>query len=180
MDFDTNFTARRWHVIYVVARHEKRVFEELLRHEVEAYLPMRKELHRWSDRRKWVDVPLFPSYVFVKALANQQEAIYGIKSVVKFVSFNGQPCIVPDWQIEGIKRLVESYPQDIQIIEGDCRGMWGEVTSGPLMGMRGEILDMVNGKTFAIRVEGISKIIGVQVPIGCVKIINASSKTIHA
>jgi|YelNatPaOPRAMG01_1025707.scaffolds.fasta_scaffold00013_115 transcriptional antiterminator RfaH len=178
MTVDTPATDPKWHVIYVVTRHEKKVFEELVKREIQAYLPMRKELHNWSDRKKWVEVPLFPSYVFVKTSANQYESIYNVKSFLKFVAFNGRPCVVPEWQIDGVRNILKSYPSDIEVLDGSYRGMWAEITSGPLTGLRGEIVDLVNGKAFTIRIEGVDKIIGVRVPVGGVRIVGPTAQLV--
>ncbi|MGB9615648.1 MAG: UpxY family transcription antiterminator [Candidatus Kryptoniota bacterium] len=176
MTIDTPALDRKWHVIYVITRHEKKVFEELVKREIEAYLPMRKELHDWSDRKKWVEVPLFPSYVFVKACSSEYESIYNVKSFLKFVTFNGRPCVVPEWQIDGVRNIIKCYPTDVEVLEGSYRGMWAEITSGPLTGLQGEIIELVNGKTFIIRIEGIDKIIGVRVPVGGVRVLGTAGQ----
>lgn len=176
MTVDTPATNLKWHVIYVVTRHEKKVFEELVKREIQAYLPTRKELHEWSDRKKWVEVPLFPSYVFVKTSVKDYESIYNVKSFLRFVTFNGRPCVVPEWQIDGIRNIIKCFPSDIEVLEGSYRGMWAEITSGPLSGLHGEIVELVNGKAFTIRIEGIDKIIGVRVPVGEVRILGSTAQ----
>ena len=34
---------------------------------IESYLPLKKVLKQWSDRKKWVEEPLFRSYIFIHA-----------------------------------------------------------------------------------------------------------------
>ena len=57
---------KNWHAIYVASRQEKKVLEALLNKKIEAYLPLIKTLRQWSDRKKLVEFPLMPGYVFVK------------------------------------------------------------------------------------------------------------------
>jgi transcriptional antiterminator RfaH len=162
---------RSWYVIYVKARHEKRAYSDLTAHGLESYLPMRKELHKWSDRKKWVEVPLFSSYVFVKALPREFGGVYLASGFVKFVATNGKPSIIPDNQVDGVRRIVEYYSSDVEVLDGSYYGREAEVTSGPLAGLRGEIVELLNRKHFVIRIEGLDKLLSVSVPVGAVRVL---------
>lgn len=169
---DGNAGAKKlWHVIYVRARHEKRVHADLLTRKIEAYLPLKKEMHQWSDRRRWIEVPLFSSYVFVRLLPEEFNRVYLTPGFVKFVSTNGKPSVIPDRQIDDIRLVVDYYGTDVEVLEGSYAGAEAEVTSGPLTGLRGEIVELVNRKSFVIRVEGLDKLLNVKVPIGAVRVI---------
>ena len=54
-----------WYVLYVPYRHEKKVFNELIEKDIEAFHPLTTTLRKWSDRTKKVQTALFPRYVFV-------------------------------------------------------------------------------------------------------------------
>jgi transcription antitermination factor NusG len=54
-----------WYVMYTKPRHEKQVTRQLELLEINSYLPTIKTLRKWADRKKYVVMPLFPSYVFV-------------------------------------------------------------------------------------------------------------------
>ncbi|MCZ6550598.1 MAG: hypothetical protein O6926_04265, partial [candidate division NC10 bacterium] len=67
-------TSSRWYALYTRPRHEKAVAEHLARRQLEAFLPLREVLSRWKDRRKLVQLPLFPGYIFVRtALIRKRE-----------------------------------------------------------------------------------------------------------
>ncbi len=163
---------RVWYVIYVKARHEKSVAADLASRKIESYLPLRKEMHKWSDRKKWVEVPLFSSYVFVKVSIAEFNRVYLAPGFVKFVSTNGKPSVIPDRQIEDIRRVVDYFANDVEVLEGTFSGREAEVTAGPLAGLKGEIIELVNGKTFVIRVEGLDKLLNVKVPVNSVRVMN--------
>lgn len=148
---------KRWHVVYVQARHEKKIYSQIAELGIESFLPMKKELHTWSDRRKWVDVPLFSSYLFAYVTPAERNRIYPLNGFVKFISSNGKPSIVPQWQIDGIKKFIEFCPEKIEVMDSDFVGTEGTITAGPLIGMRGKIIEVKNQKFFAIRIEGIEK-----------------------
>ena len=169
-----------WHVIYVKARHEKCVSGDLVERGIESYLPLRKELRQWSDRKKWIEVPLFSCYVFVRIYHSELGKVYLTNGFVKFVSSNGKPCVVPDNQIESIQKLVEYYPSDVDVLEGDYSGYGAEVIAGPLVGLHGEIIELVNGKNFVVRIEGLDKLLSVKVPVGAVRLISRTVPVLNS
>lgn len=160
---------KRWHVMYVQARHEKRIHSDMLEMGVESFLPMKKELHEWSDRKKWIDVPLFSSYVFVNVAPEDRARVYTLNGFVKFVSSNGRPSIVPQWQIDGIKKFVDFYPDRVGVLDSDYVGAEGVIIAGPLMGMHGKIVDVKNRKCFAMKIDGIEKVLSVTIPASLFK-----------
>lgn len=161
--------AKRWHVIYAHTRHEKRIHSEMLELSIESFLPMRKELHTWSDRKKWIEVPLFSSYVFANISLDQRNRIYLLNGFVKFVSANGKPSIIPQWQIEGVKRFVDSYAEMVEVLDCDYVGTEGVILAGPLAGMHGKIIDVKNKKCFTIKIDGIEKVLSVTIPVSLFK-----------
>ncbi len=55
----------RWHAIYTCSRHEKSVSRQLRQKQIDCFLPLYRSVRRWKDRRKELELPLFPGYVFV-------------------------------------------------------------------------------------------------------------------
>ena len=64
--------AANWYAVQTRARHEKAVEERLQEQGIATFLPLVTEVHRWSDRRKTVQLPLFSCYLFVKLNANNE------------------------------------------------------------------------------------------------------------
>ena len=73
---------KKWHAIYTKARCEKKVLDQLRLRKIEAYLPLRTEVHQWSDRKKKVDIPIISSYVFVRISPDERKNIYPISGFV--------------------------------------------------------------------------------------------------
>ena len=63
---DSSEQNKKWIAVYTKPRHEKTVEKELQKKGFEVYLPLLKQRRKWSDRKKWVEFPLFRSYIFVK------------------------------------------------------------------------------------------------------------------
>ncbi|MBM3403270.1 MAG: UpxY family transcription antiterminator [Bacteroidetes bacterium] len=126
-----------WYAVYTRPRSERKVLSLLEENKVESYLPLIRELRQWSDRKKWVEKPLFSSYVFVRILPNQDLKIRMIDGVIRFVTFAGEMVVIPDSQIQDVKNLlasevpfaVEKYtfkPGDlVEVVHGRLKGMRG-------------------------------------------------------
>ncbi len=127
----------RWYAIYTRSRHEKVVAEELWQREIESFLPFREVVSQWKDRRKSVQFPLFPGYLFARfPLVERRLDILKLPSVVRIIGFNGEPLPIPDEQVQAVKTLVFStLPFDphpyvaagdrVRIIRGPLRGLTG-------------------------------------------------------
>ena len=55
-----------WFAIHVRSRHEFKVSDRLTNNGIETFLPVVERMSKWKDRKKLVDFPLFPSYLFVR------------------------------------------------------------------------------------------------------------------
>jgi len=63
----------RWYAVHTQARHEKVVAQRLSEKGIESFLPLVTSIHRWSDRTKKVELPLFSCYVFARIGANNEQ-----------------------------------------------------------------------------------------------------------
>jgi transcription antitermination factor NusG len=99
-----------WYALQTRARFERRICHQIQNKHYEAYVPLTKARHRWSDRYQMVETPIFPGYVFVRATENTPErlAILQTSGVYCFVSFNGVIGRITDQQVSDLRRL-ESY-----------------------------------------------------------------------
>src|SRR5215471_2179620 len=98
----------RWYALHTRSRHERVVAQRLRELGLEIYLPTVQEVHRWSDRQKKVEVPLFSCYVFLHCGLTQQDRhhVYRVDSVLGFVGGAGVAAAIPDEQIESVRTLL--------------------------------------------------------------------------
>ena len=143
-----------WYALYTRPRHEKKVFELLQEKRIASFLPITKELRQWKDRRKWVEAPLFNSYVFVNMELKDKIFALQTHGVVKMIGFGGEPVSIPDWQIDQLKRLIENTdtlkPEQYLKV-----GDYVEVKEGSLAGICGYLREMRGEWRVAILVDGI-------------------------
>ena len=56
---------KNWWALYTKPRHEKKAKLEIEKKGITVYLPLNRVLRQWSDRKKWIEEPLFPGYIFI-------------------------------------------------------------------------------------------------------------------
>ena len=136
---ETGVVDTPWFAIWTRSRAEKSVLDQLVRKDIEAFLPTMLRVSRWKDRRKEVDWPLFPGYCFARFDPHNTLPILTCAGVAKIVSFNGVPAPIPHSEIEVVQRLVNSsfkFDPCPLINEGDMV----EVIHGPLTGAVGRLI----------------------------------------
>ena len=151
-----------WYAIWTRSRHEQVVREQLERKGVEAFLPTITKWSRWKDRKKKVDWPLFPGYCFARFDSRDRLPVVKCPGVVNIVAFDGEIVPIPDFEIEGIRRLVES---DLQF--DPCpfirEGAMVEVVHGPLRGVVGRLLRKGAHARLVLAVDLIGQAVSVEV-----------------
>jgi len=98
----------RWYAVRTRSRHEKMVTQQFERMGLEAFLPMVAQMHKWSDRKRQVEVPLFSGYSFVKVAYQSAERIRVLQTqgVVSFVGVQNAGTPIPDSQIDDIRTVL--------------------------------------------------------------------------
>jgi len=156
----------RWKVIYCASRQEKKVSAYLTQRKIEHYLPLVNTLRVWSDRKKWVEMPLFNAYIFVRPSEIQRDLVLQVPGVVKYLRFNGKDALVPDKDVALIQRLIE---KGYQIQQQDMStplepGDLATVLDGPFKGEEVEVHYSEDEVYVIVSVEGFSNSYKVNLP----------------
>ncbi|MBP5327989.1 MAG: UpxY family transcription antiterminator [Bacteroidales bacterium] len=147
----------QWVAIYTNPRWEKKTADNLRRAGYEVYLPLRRELHSWSDRKKWVEVPLIKSYVFAKLTIYQEIPIRNIPGVAFLVKFKQNVAVIPDNEIQMMKDFIAAeVAVQIRSTEMLQRGRHVRINSGALEGREGLLVSDCEEGNFAVEITGIS------------------------
>ncbi len=149
---------KQWHVIYTKSKWEKKVDDLLMQKGFESWCPVQKQERQWSDRKKIIEVPLFRSYVFIKASKEDYTKILSTIGVVNFLYFERKPAIIRDVEIEEIRKyLGMSTTSSIQIV--DMANIPAQtkvsINQGLFMGQRGEVVKSGKKSVF-VRLESIN------------------------
>lgn len=155
--------ATPWYAIYTRSRHEKRVAAQLAEKKIPTFLPLRVEVHRWQDRYKKVDMPLFRGYVFAQYQHESAARISILRTtgVVRIVGFGPQDAAVPGEQIETLQRLLETR----QLLHRHRYLQVGErvkVITGALAGVEGILVRVKKRDRLVIAIEPIRQAVAVE------------------
>jgi len=154
-----------WFALYTRSRAEKKVYTGLIRRNINAFLPMRKVLRQWSDRKKMVDAPLFNSYIFVNITEKEHLPALQVEGVVRFVSFEGKAVPIPPQQIEAIKAyLGEGAPEYNESELSLQVGVNIEITRGPMMGLNGILITLHGKHRVKIEIECVGQSLIIDLP----------------
>lgn len=146
---------RKWYVITTKSRSEKKVSLGLEKLGIEHFLPLQKQLKQWKDRKKWVEVPLFNSYIFVHTTDQFRNEVFEVPGVVKYVAIRGVPSVLQEEEIVRIKRICKQE-HEVRITTGGLfTGDEVEVTEGPLKGLKGRISEKGNNAYLYIQIENL-------------------------
>lgn len=159
-----------WHAAYTKARREKNVSCLLDKSGIYNYLPLYKTMRIWSDRKKTVMLPLFPSYIFVKINKHQYDTVLNIPGIIRIIGFEDKPAIIPEWQIEAIKRIQE---EDACIEVANIKPKPGddlEVIKGKLKGLKGELFEYRGKKKIAVKLDAIETSIIINIPLNNIRV----------
>jgi transcription antitermination factor NusG len=156
---------KKWYAIYTRPRWEKKVAERLDEKGIENYLPLIKTLKLWSDRKKWVQEPLFRSYIFVHISENEYLSSLQTPGVVRYVTFEKKRVSIPPVQIEAIRQFIESGDDLLSHSPEMHIGDKVSVMRGPLKGLEGTLVEFQNKHRVRIMIEGIQQSLHIRVPM---------------
>lgn len=154
-----------WYVIYTRPCHEKKVSNSLELKKLDYYLPTVKTLRTWHDRRKYIEVPLFPSYIFIH-LANTHAYYEGLNvdGAVYYVKTGKEPARVSDTIINNIK-LLTGVTDEVKVTDhAFVPGQQMVIHQGPLTGLCCEVVQYDSKATILVRVNLLQRNVLVTLP----------------
>ncbi len=121
---------------------------------VEAFLPLSAQVRSWSDRRKVIDFPLFPGYVFVRTSRSTRDRVrvFQARGVIGFVGPQNEATSIPAQQIEAIRSLIQAkidyHPHSYLNI-----GQRVRIQNGALQGLEGILIRVASDHSLVVSVD---------------------------
>jgi transcriptional antiterminator NusG len=144
-----------WYAVHVKSRHEAKVNDRLRLKGFEAFLPTVERLRKWKDRKKKVEFPLFPGYLFVHT-TNEADKLLGVLKVAGVVrmicTVPGRPDPIPDEQIISLQKLVENR-QELDPYPYLNEGQEVRITKGALAGVEGILVKKLDRHLLVLSVD---------------------------
>jgi transcription antitermination factor NusG len=164
-----------WYALYTCPRHEKCVAHQIEQRSISCFLPLYRSVRRWKDRRKELELALFPGYVFVRLALQDRFRVLQLPSVVRLVSFNGQPAVLPEAEIDRLRQrlargsCIEPHPY-LRV------GRRVRVCAGPMQGLEGIIVRRKERCRVVFSLDLIMRSVAVEVDEGDVEPVAESKR----
>lgn len=160
---------KKWYVLVTKPKAEKKASIGLSKIDIENYLPLQKQLRNWHDRKKWIEVPLFTSYLFVNIEEKHRNSVFLVNGIVKYVSIGGEVSILRKEELERVKRLC-SYIGEVEIETSNIKvGERVEIICGHFSGMQGDLISIKGKDKFRISIPGLGSFATVEMDKDFVK-----------
>jgi transcription antitermination factor NusG len=159
---ETTESTYQWFALRVKSRHEKAVALAARGKGFEEFLPLYRWRQTWSDRSKWVEMPLFPGYVFCRSDPARRLPLLTIPGVLSFVSFGKAPVPIDDAEIASVQAAVRS-----DLVTEPCSFVGGgqrvRLERGPLAGTEGILVEARERQQVIVNITILRRSIAVNV-----------------
>lgn len=158
-------TLPRWFAVYTTPRHEKHVSEILAERQIETFLPLYKTTRQWKKSRPVVlELPLFPTYVFVRIARQARGSVLGTPGVLSIVGSSKESWALPDFEIDALRsglleRKIEPHPY---LVVGERV----RIMAGVMTGVEGVLVRKKNDLRVVLSLDTIMRSVAVEVNAG--------------
>ena len=163
-----NCTDHNWYVVYTYPKAERKVDRKLREIGVTTFLPLHKVVKQWSDRKKKLEIPLFPNYVFVYTTYQKRFEVFKVSEVVRFVSFEGKPASIEESTINFLKKILKGH---VEVFNHDFQeGEMIKINQGQFAGVEGLIIRKSGKRRLLVRIEVLHACVSIDVGMGSVEL----------
>jgi transcription antitermination factor NusG len=163
-----------WCALHTRHQHEGTVAQILTSKGVEVFLPTYRTVHRWKDRKKQLELPLFPGYLFFTYQSERRIQVLSTPGVHTILTTGvNKPAEIPHEEILAIRRAVES-PLRVEPHRYLKGGDVVRIKSGPLEGLEGVVSRSKDAFRVVLSVEMLGKSAAVEVDAGSVERVHSN------
>jgi transcriptional antiterminator RfaH len=168
----------RWFAVRLKFKSEKMVLKMLESKQIHTYLPLKPVVRVWSKKRRETDMPLIPSFIFVKIVVSEYVKVLETEYVSTFLKFGKNLLSIPEQQIDWIRRLL--LEDDIELVAHEkanayVAGDEVEVIAGGLMGMRGRLVKVQGKDRVLVEIDNSGYVLQMNIDIQFLKKMSVQS-----
>ena len=164
-----------WFVVYTAPRHEKRVNTLISERNIETFLPVYRAAKQWKKRTPVeLDLPLFPSYLFVRIAPDSRGRVLSTPGVLSFVGNSRQILPVPDSEIDALRQGIQKYraiPHSYLAAGEKVR-----IKAGPFSGFTGTLIRPNSGVRVVLTIDAIMQGVAIEIDIADVEPVASSAR----
>jgi transcription antitermination factor NusG len=149
--------------VYTYPQAEKKVYNRVNDMGFESYLPVHTVVRQWSDRKKKMEVPLFPNYVFVRTHLPNTIELLSIRELVKFISFDGAPVAIPEKEIQAIRQVLSGKAPVENETYDHRAGETVVIREGQFAGTQGLVVRKNGKHRLVIQIHALQQAISVEI-----------------
>lgn len=163
---------KNWYVLQSKPKNELKVYKQLVNKDIEVYLPLIDTIRYWSDRKKKIQVPLFPGYLFVYGDSNERyKAISDTPGAIRYIMYQKRHAIITEEEINFIRLSLQEPErvkiEDANLIEGD----FVEIVHGIFKGLKGYIVQLRGNYKLMVSIVEMNTTFSVQLSNSEVKLV---------
>lgn len=161
---DVSGAAKHWFAVFTVPRHEKQVEKYFRVREIESFLPLTRVGRRWKNGSKGiVELPLFPSYTFVRIGCGGRVPVLSVPGVLSIVGGGQKSMSISDSYIHFLQKglqegKIEPHPYLTS-------GTKVRIRNGVMAGVEGILLRKKNDFRVVLTLEMIMKSVKIEVEL---------------
>lgn len=154
---------RHWYAVFTTPQNEKSVARHLSMRQIDSFLPTYESVRVWKNRQRvTLQLPLFPSYIFVHVGHPERAKVLQAPGVLRIVGTSQGPLPIPDETISFLRSelcLGKLEPYADLVVGERVR-----VKSGVMSGLEGVLVRRENRTRFVFTVGLINQHATVEIP----------------
>ena len=158
--FPVSTPERPWVVVHTRPRCEKKLADAAGRQGIGTYLPLRKRVHRYGNRERSFESPLFPGYLFCLAEVDGRRWLAQNRYTANLLEVFDQTQL--DAQLRQLHQALETG-RVLDVMPYLQTGHRVRVLAGPLRGLEGLVLRVKGQARIVINVDMIRESVAVEV-----------------
>lgn len=166
----------RWYAVRTRSNYEKKVSSLFAEKGIEHYLPAFRELHEWKDRKKLLERPLFPGYLFARMVDSRQSrlAVLCSNGVVNILGQGEAIEPVSNAEIDAVRKVLESnsHCQTHPLLQ---EGAWVRVRRGALKNLEGLLVRFKNHTRLVVSITLLSQSVSTEIDAGDVQLLRSAN-----
>jgi transcription antitermination factor NusG len=169
-----------WYAVRTRSNCETKIRLTLAGKGIENYLPTFREVHQWKDRKKVIERPLFPGYLFARIMDCPESRLCVLRSdgVVSILG-NGETIEpVAEKEIEAVRRLLGSTTR-CQAHPLLRQGAWVRVKRGSLKNMEGLLVRVKNQTRLVLSITLLSQSVSTEIDASDVQFLRSTSERVR-